>query len=216
MADPAKSRCQLVRELAAARQRIARLEAAVLKNTRIQATQHQVLESMARGRPLHHALAALVRTIEGQCPGVIASVLLLDKDREHLRHGAAPGLPEAYSLAVDGVRIGPNVGSCGTAAYRGEQVTVSDIEHDPLWADFRDLALRHNLRACWSQPIFSFDHRVLGTLAMYYSRPQVPTEADRDYIEVAAFLAGIAIERSLSDEVGAPGPALSGASRVSS
>lgn len=166
---------------------------------RLLGTQNWVLALIATGRPLAEVLGALVGAVEEGCPGTIASVLSLDDDRRHLRHAAAPRLPEAYNRAVDGLEIGPAVGSCGTAAYRGERVVVGDIAHDPLWADYRDIAERHGLRACWSQPIFSSKHKVLGTFAMYYGEPREPTDADFEFIETAAHLAGIAIERDRAD-----------------
>src|SRR5438132_5401976 len=117
----------------------------------------------------------------------------------HLRPGAAPKLPKSYTEASDGAFIGPSVGSCGTAAYRGEQVIVSDIAVDPLWADFRELALTHSLRACWSTPIFSAEGRVIGTFAMYYREPRSPSPQEQDTIKHITYLAGIAIQRTLAE-----------------
>src|SRR5437667_245256 len=136
----------------------------------LQAGQKHVLELLATEATLADVLAALVCTIEEQAPGMLCSVLCLDGER--LRHGAAPSLPEDYSRAVDGIAIGPAAGSCGTAAYRHERVIVEDIEREPRWAEFRDLALRHGLRACWSEPIFSASGQVLGTFASYYREPR--------------------------------------------
>jgi len=167
---------------------------------RLLAAQHRVLGLLAGGRPFSEVLEAIVDFVEEGCEGTMASVLVLDEDRRHLRHGSAPRLPEAYNRAIDGIRIGPSVGSCGTAAYRGERIIVKDIAEDPLWADFRDLASSHGLRACWSQPIFSAKRKVLGTFAMYYAQPREPTDADFEYIDVAANLAGIAIDRERSEK----------------
>ena len=96
-----------------------------------------------------------------------------------------PSLPEAYVHAVDGLAIGPTVGSCGTAVFTRCQVIVSDIARDPLWADFRDLALRHGLLACWSTPVIASDGTVLGAFAVYYGKPQLPTDGDFRLIERA-------------------------------
>ncbi len=156
-----------------------------------------VLEHLATGSPLADVLHALTLQIEAQGDGMIASVLLLDG--QHLRQGAAPHLPEAYNRVIDGLPIGPRAGSCGTAAYRGERVIVADTFIDPLWADYRDVARAHGLRACWSQPIFGSDGSVLGTFASYYRTPRRPSEADCKLIESAAHVAGIAIERSRSE-----------------
>src|SRR5437763_6828448 len=113
--------------------------------------------------------------MEEQSSGVLASTLLMDPNDKQLRHGAAPNLPKTYTEAIDGAFIGPAVGSCGTAAYRAEQVIVSDIAADPLWGDFRDLALTHLLRACSSSPIFASEGKVIGTFAMYYREPRSPS-----------------------------------------
>jgi PAS domain S-box-containing protein len=116
-----------------------------------------------------------------------------------LRHGAAPNLPKAYTDAIDGLAIGHSVGSCGSAAYRAEQVIVSDIATDPLWDSFRDLALTHSLRACWSTPIFSSEGKVIGTFAMYYREPRSPSPREQDTIKHVTHLAGIAIQRKLAE-----------------
>ena len=114
--------------------------------------------------------------------------------------GAAPSLPEAYTKAIDGVRIGPKVGSCGTAAHRREAVFVADIMTDPLWADYKDLAAAHGLRSCWSTPILSHQDVVLGTFAMYSKDVREPTDTEMRLIDVATRIAGIAIERKLAED----------------
>ena len=155
--------------------------------------QTRVLEMVAVGTPLPDVLTALSTMIERQAPGMLCSVLLLDGDC--LRKGAAPSLPADYNAAIDGVRIGPAVGSCGTAAFMRRPVVVSDVARDPLWADFRDLALSHGLLACWSAPILATDGQCLGTFAMYYREPRTPAPRDWHLIEVATHVAGVAIER---------------------
>src|ERR1700719_1798059 len=134
----------------------------------------QVLAMVVAHAALPDILDALCRNIEKHYTGLFCSVLLLDADGKTLRHGAAPTLPREYSLAIDGVQIGGSVGSFGTAAYRHEPVVVSDIAADPLWANYRDLALSHGLQACWSTPIASQDGRLLGTFAVYYREPRTP------------------------------------------
>ena len=127
---------------------------------------------------------------------MIGSVLLVDADGVHVRHGVAPNLPEAYWHAFDGVAIGPKVGSCGMAAFHKRTVIVADIATDPVWESFRDLALSHGLRACWSVPILTTDRRVLGTFGFYYRAPRSPDASDLEITARAARLAGIAIDRS--------------------
>lgn len=143
------------------------------------------------------ALDTLVRVVERQSRTFQASVLLLADDGEHLVDAAAPHLPPSYREAIDGLRIGPGVGSCGSAAATGERVIVSDTFTDPRWQDFRKLVRAHGLRACWSQPIFSSDGRVCGTFAMYYPEVTVPTERDIGVIEAAAIKAGRMIDGAL-------------------
>ena len=163
------------------------------------AGENQVLEMVAKGDSLGDILDSLCRLVEEQSPDVLASILLMDPNGKQLRHGAAPNLPNTYTEAIDGAFIGPSVGSCGTAAYRAEQVIVSDIATDPLWADFRELALAHSLRACWSTPILSSEGKVIGTFAMYYREPRSPSQREQDTIKHITHLAGIAIQRKLAE-----------------
>ncbi|MEK6303351.1 MAG: GAF domain-containing protein [Acidobacteriota bacterium] len=165
------------------------------------AGEKRLLEMIARGDSLAVILDALCRLVEDLASGSLTSILLLDAKANRLRHGAAPSLPTNYTEAIDGSVIGPSVGSCGTAAYRAEPVNVSDIATDPLWADYRDLALAHGLRACWSTPILSSAGRVLGTFAIYYREPRSPTPPEHNVIEQITHLASIAIERKQAEEV---------------
>src|SRR6266403_2231633 len=160
----------------------------------------RLLEMIARGDSRAHILDALCRLVEELASGSLSSILLLDPKTNQLRHGAAPSLPITYTEAIDGSVIGQSAGSCGTAAYRAEPVIASDIATDPLWADYRDLALGHGLRACWSTPILSSEGRVLGTFASYYREPRSPTPQDHGLIEQVTHLASIAIERQEAEE----------------
>jgi GAF domain-containing protein len=148
------------------------------------------------GPALADALALLASLIEQQSTTAArASILLVDDEGRHLLHGAAPSLPDAYNEAIHGIEIGPEVGSCGTAAHRGEPVIVTDIAADPLWDDFRDLARETGLAACWSVPIVSDEGRVVGTFAMYHDHARGPDAADRALLDSYARLAALAIER---------------------
>jgi signal transduction histidine kinase len=144
-------------------------------------------------------LAIIVGFIEALSTDCYASILLLDEDGVRLRHGAAPRLPEAYNAALEGQAIGPCAGSCGTAAYRREPVVVTDIDSDPLWAPYKQLALPHGLRACWSFPIIA-EGRVLGTFAVYHSTVRAPDGELRALIERAVHVAAIAIDRRQLDD----------------
>jgi PAS domain S-box-containing protein len=165
------------------------------------AGEKRLLEMIARGDSRKLILEGACLLVEELASGSLCSILLLDPSANCLRHGAAPSLPKTYTEAIDGAVIGPSVGSCGTAAYRAEPVIVSDIATDPLWADFRDLASAHELRACWSTPILSSAGRVLGTFATYYREPRSASSQEHNVIERITHLASIAIEREQGEEV---------------
>jgi PAS domain S-box-containing protein len=160
----------------------------------------RILEMIARDAPLEEILERLVRVVEAQFAGMFCSVLLLDSDGQHVRHGAAPSLPKSYVDAIDGLSIGPYAGSCGTAMYRKEPVVVTDILQDPLWEQYRNVAEPHGLRSCWSTPILAHSGKVLGSFAMYYREPRTPSPAETRALEMATHIAGIAIERKLTHE----------------
>jgi PAS domain S-box-containing protein len=153
----------------------------------------RILEMIARDAPLRETLENLVRVVEAQFTGLLCSVLLLDVDGLHIRHGAAPSLPEPYIKAIDGLCIGPQAGSCGTAMYRREPVIVTDILEDPLWAPYRGMVEPFGFRACWSTPILAHSGKALGSFAMYYRDPRRPSPAETAVLEMATHLAGIAI-----------------------
>jgi two-component system, cell cycle sensor histidine kinase and response regulator CckA len=154
----------------------------------------RVLAMVMAHAPLPEILGTLCTNIEKHHSGLLCSVLLLDADGKTLRHSAGPSLPKEYNQILDGIQIGACAGSCGTAAYRREAVIVSDIATDPLWADFRHLALPHGLRACWSTPIASQDGGILGTFAVYYREPRTPDAAHLQLIAHATHLAAVAME----------------------
>jgi formate hydrogenlyase transcriptional activator len=156
------------------------------------------LKMILRGAPLNEVLTTITRLIEAHSAGMLCSIFLLDEDNLHLRYGVAASLPEAYRAATDGLCIGPNVGSCGTAAYLRQPVFVSDIASDPRWVKYRDFALQNGLRAAWSTPMMSRDRKVLGTFCMYYREARHPGPAEIQLIDYAGRIAGIAIERDRS------------------
>jgi len=162
------------------------------------AGQEKVQQMIAANAPLGEILTTLVLLMEAQSPEMLCSVLLLSDDGDHIRHGAAPSLPEQYVKAIDGEPIGPRNGSCGTAMWRGKPVIVTDILTDPLWENYRELASASHLRACWSTPILTKQGKVLGSFAMYYRQPQAPTGAEARLTEVATRLAGQAIEKQIA------------------
>jgi GAF domain-containing protein len=150
--------------------------------------QTDVVSELRRGETLENILDKHLLTVEGASDGeILTSVLLLSPDGKHLTHGAAPSLPKPYVEAIDGAEIGPLAGSCGTAAYLGEPVYVSDIATDERWAAYRDLALSHQLRSCWSTPIRRSDGGVMATFAIYHRSPGAPT---RDELKMIEFITG--------------------------
>ena len=158
------------------------------------AGQQEVLEMIATGVALDAVLTRLVLLVERHSNGMLCSVLLLDEDGVHLRQGAAPSLPHSFNQSIEGAAIGPRAGSCGTAMYLGRTVISTDVMVDPIWEDYRDLAVMYGFRSCWSAPIFSGQKRVLGSFAMYYSEPRAPRGEELRMVEVAANIAGIAID----------------------
>src|SRR5260370_1237440 len=156
------------------------------------------LKMILLGAPLNEVLTTITRLIEAHSTGMLCSIFLLHEDGFPLRYGVAASLQEAYRAATDGICIGPNVGSCGTAAYLRQPVFVSDIASDPRWVKFRDFALQSGLRAAWSTPIMSHDGKVLGTFGMYYREVRHPGPGEIQLIDYASRIAGIAIERDRS------------------
>jgi PAS domain S-box-containing protein len=156
------------------------------------------LKMILLGASLNEVLRSLTRLIESHSKGMLCSIFLLDEDGLHLRYGVAANLPEAYRAATDGVCIGPNVGSCGAAAYLRQPVFVSDIVSHPNWANFRAVVLQSGLRAAWSTPIMSHDGKVLGTFCMYYREVRHPSPGEIQLIDYASRIAGIAVERDRS------------------
>jgi len=148
--------------------------------------------------PLNEVLTSVTRLIEAHSDGMLCSIFLLDKDGQHLRYAAAPNLPESYRAATEGMAIGPNAGSCGTAVYLRQPVFAADILSDPKWVRSRDSAMQAGLRAAWSSPIMSHDGKVLGTFGMYYREVRSPTPREIQLIDYASRIAGIAIERERS------------------
>ncbi len=160
---------------------------------RMGALQQEVLEAVASGAPLAECMEILCRRVEELAPSVVCSVLTVDGAGK-LHPLASPSLPTYYSDALDGIEIGPTVGSCGTAAYLGKSVAVVDIATDPLWADYKSLPLPLGLRACWSSPIKSRSGRVIGTFGFYFHTTRGPTELERRIVSTCVHVCAVAIE----------------------
>ena len=161
---------------------------------------NRILEKLAQGAPLQDIMNELVVFTEALYPGLRCSILLLDEHKKTLQLGAAPSLPDFYNEAVHGIRIGQGIGSCGTAAFTGRPVIVSDIQNHPYWEGFKELTARAGLAACWSLPVKNRQGLVLGTFAIYYGQPADPTPGQMELMMVNAHLAAIAIESAKMDE----------------
>ena len=166
------------------------------RNEALRSAHNKVLELAIADAPLETTLTELIRMVESTSrTGVLGSILLLDEDEKHLRVGAAPSLPREFSSKLNGAEIGDERGSCGTAAYLGAAVFVSNIETDPLWTEFKHLPLAHGLRACWSIPILTRGRKVLGTFAMYHREPREPTTRDLMLVDLITQTAALVIDR---------------------
>ena len=166
------------------------------RGERDEAMRSRVLALLAKGTPLPRVLEAIVAYVEDAKPSCLASILLLDEAGQHLLHGAAPSLPAFYNQAMHGLAIGPDVGSCGAAAWSGRRIIAADLRTHPNWQPFRDLTARAGLGSCWSEPIHGSNGQVLGTFALYQREVAEPTPEDLRLIVQTASLTAVVIERS--------------------
>lgn len=157
--------------------------------------ENETLAMLANGEPMPDMLNNIALNFEKIYPSAKCSILLYNEVEKSLHHGAAPSLPIEYVNAANGVIIGPSVGSCGTAAFTKNQVIVSDIENDPYWKEFKNLALHFNLKACWSTPILSSLNKVMATFAIYYNKINTPTDNELKHIDRAVNLVKIILEK---------------------
>ena len=162
--------------------------------------ERRALEMLANGATLTEILEHVARVIQSLDPDALVSIQTLDSTGTRIKHAAAPSLPAEYNHAIDGIQIGPSVGSCGTAVYRRELVIVADIATDPLWVDFCDLAKKFGFGACWSSPLIGSEGNVLGTFAIYYRSPRSPDAAALDLVNRASHITGMVIERRQLDD----------------
>jgi PAS domain S-box-containing protein len=158
--------------------------------------QIEVLELIAGAAPLPEVLTKVLTSLERLMPGASCSVLVLDRERGTLHHGAAPSLPESYVTAIDGMAIGDGAGSCGTAAALDVAVVATDVRTDPRWVDFRHAAAAAGLRSCWSTPIDGRDGLPVGTFAVYHQHPHRPTAREQLLVDRFTHLASVAIDHA--------------------
>ena len=159
----------------------------------------QVLEMLARHEPLLQILDRLVRGIEADEDGLRCAIVLIEGSPKRLRTAAAPNLPDFFNQAIDSKEVGIDVRSCGHAAFAGERIVVEDIQAHPLWTSSREVAAQAGVRSCWAEPIRLSTGEVIGTFAIYHASPKAPQAHEIEFIESAAHLAGIAIERQRQD-----------------
>ena len=163
-------------------------------------SRNQILELMATGIDLKIVLHKLIKTVEAYVPEVRGSIFLVDPRRKRLCLGAAPSLPDYFNQAVDRTPIQMGLGCCGTAAFTGKRTIAEKIAIHPYWVSVRGLAAKAGLEACWSEPIYSSDRKVLGTFAFYLSEPRGPIQEEIELISQSADIAGIAIERDRAEK----------------
>ncbi|TWX50583.1 sensor domain-containing phosphodiesterase [Colwellia hornerae] len=159
--------------------------------------QQDILSKIALGRPLNNVLNDICLSIEELIDDKSARCSILSLKGEQLFHCAAPNIDDKYCQAINGVYIGPKVGSCGTAAYRKSRVIVEDIAISPLWQDFKELALSFDLKSCWSTPIISTQLKTIGSFAIYHSSPKSPTDKDLELIDYFVHFSSIALEKNV-------------------
>jgi diguanylate cyclase (GGDEF)-like protein/PAS domain S-box-containing protein len=170
------------------------------KAQRIERARSQVLEMLSQGTELNKILEQLILNLERENSQMVCAILLLDEDGKRLLCGAAPSLPEIFNIYLEGMEIGQGVASSGTAAFTGERVVVEDLWTHPYWIKFREAAMKVGLRACWSEPVFSSNGRLLGTIAVYHHQPHVPDEQELASVKDAVELASISIDRKQTEE----------------
>jgi two-component system sensor histidine kinase/response regulator len=170
------------------------------RSSRVIEEERRVLELIAKGCSLKQVLDALTAAIERMAPECYCTVLLLDEEGKRLWEGSGGGLPPAYMQGVNGLEIGPEVGACGSAAFRNETTIIEDIANDHRFGPAKDFVMSFGLRACWSVPIRDSKQKVLGTFAMYHKHPATPHDRDLRVVEAGAHLAGNAIERLRAEE----------------
>jgi PAS domain S-box-containing protein len=170
------------------------------RSSRVIEEERRVLEMIAKGYSLKEVLNALTAAIERMAPDCYCTVLLLDEEGKRLWEGSGGGLPPAYMQGVNGLEIGPEVGACGSAAFRNETTIIEDIANDHRFGPAKDFVMSFGLRAVWSVPIRDSKQKVLGTFAMYHKQPAKPRDRDLRVVEAGAHLAGNAIERLRAEE----------------
>jgi len=166
----------------------------ITETKQLRSLQQLIMSALADEIPITDIADQLCRRVEEIAPDVVSSLLHIDAGG--LVHPlGGPSLPDDYSRALDGVAIGPDIGSCGSAAYYGKPVLATDIDTDPRWQPFKTRPLEVGLRACWSTPIKAKDGRVIGTFAFYFRECRAPSRWHQRIVDACVHLGALAIER---------------------
>ncbi|HEY3431718.1 MAG TPA: EAL domain-containing protein [Rhodocyclaceae bacterium] len=190
----------LIQALNTASRHLQDQDTALEQSRQQQERRSSIYEAMALGASASHILNMIIQGLEQDLPGTIATIMVKDKSGKNLVNAAAPSMPDFYCQAIEGLPIRDGVGSCGTAAFRGQRVIVEDIQDHPYWKDFRDLAGRANLRSCWSEPVTDSDGKVLGTLALYHHTPAKPNNGELELLHQTANLVTVMLRRQRNEE----------------
>lgn len=164
------------------------------RSEQLLALQSRIVQQLASGAALSVVLEELATGVEANYIGASVSLLGVAPDGKSLRHLASPSLPKHVSARIDGLPIGPTVGSCGSAAATGERVIIPDVNLDARMNGFEPISRETGIRSVWSQPIIGAQGEVLGTLAIYRLQVHSPNDDELELIVMAANLAALAIE----------------------
>ena len=163
-------------------------------NVRKSLLRRGIIPLIENGDSLSAILHHLILNVEAQADKMLAAIFFYNPTSEELCVGAAPHLQPSYQKAVNGFKSGPQQPACGSAVFKGERVISHDVRQDPLWKDLLPYAKGAGFCSVWSQPIFSDDANVLGTLAFYFPEPKSPDTSDVVVMEAVAELAAMAIQ----------------------
>jgi diguanylate cyclase (GGDEF)-like protein/PAS domain S-box-containing protein len=170
------------------------------KVQRRERARNQVLELLSTEAPLEKILETIIRDVERENPQMHCSILLVDAGTKRLLFGAAPSLPDSFSILAQGVEIGLGAGACGTAAFTGERIVIEDLDTHPYSDGYREVWENIGMKSCWSEPVFSSNGRLLGTFSVYHQQPHIPEEQEILSIRQVVKLVGISIERKQTGE----------------
>ena len=166
-----------------------------VRDQRLAAVRARVLDRLATGTRDPGFLSDVIQELESLLPELSASIMLRDRETGMLECVAAPSLPGSLPWLHSPVPASDGVGSCGTAAFRGETVVVPQVTGHPYWEGLEAPMDAAGLQACWSFPFFDDDGHVLGTLATYLNEAREPRDEEQGLIDEFTQLAGLAVQK---------------------